>query len=115
MAETILGIFSTRELAENAITELEDHGYNVKDMSIIMKDREERDRLAAHTGAPVGSSVATGAATGAVLGGIAGVLIGMGAIAVPGIGALLIGGPLASALGLTGVAATTAGGVVAGA
>jgi hypothetical protein len=115
MAETIIGVFSKRELAENAISELEDKGYNVKDMSIIMKEGEERDRLARNTGANVGGKVAAGAATGAVLGGIAGILIGIGAIAVPGIGGLLVAGPLASALGLTGVAATIAGGVVAGA
>jgi uncharacterized membrane protein len=115
MAETVLGIFSNRELAENAINELQKIGLNVKDMSIIMREGEERNRLEANTGAQVGTKVATGAATGAVLGGIAGILIGVGAIAIPGIGALLVGGPLAAAMGLTGIAATTAEGVVAGA
>lgn len=111
----MLGIFSNREMAENAIAQLEKENYEVKNMSIIMKDGEESKRLANNTGANVGSGVATGAATGAVLGGIAGILIGIGAIAIPGIGALLVGGPLAAALGLTGVAATTTTGVIAGA
>ena len=66
MAETMIGVFSTRELAENAISELEDKGYNVKDISIIMKEGEERDRLARNTGANVSGNVAAGAATGAV-------------------------------------------------
>lgn len=115
MAVTMLGIFSTRNQAEDAITELRDKGYDVKNMSIIMKDRQEKERLASDTGITVGEGLATGAATGAIMGGIAGLLVGIGAITIPGIGALLIGGPLAAALGLTGAAATTAEGAVAGA
>ena len=115
MAETMLGIFSNREMAENAIAQLEKNNYDVKNMSIIMKESEESKKLAQNTGAHVGSGVATGAATGAILGGIAGILIGIGAIAIPGVGALLVGGPIAAALGLTGVAATTTTGVVTGA
>ncbi len=42
-------------------------------------------------------------------------MIGIGAIAIPGIGGLLIGGPLAAALGLTGAAAATVSGAVTGA
>ena len=115
MAETMLGIFSNREMAENAIAQLEKENYDVKNMSIIMKESEESKRLAQNTGANIGTGVATGAVTGAVLGGIAGILIGIGAIAIPGIGAILVGGPITTALGITGVAAATTSGVVAGA
>jgi hypothetical protein len=51
------------------------------------------------------------AAVGAGLGGVAGLLIGLGALAVPGIGPLLAAGPLAVALGGL-VAGGAAGGIV---
>ena len=53
------------------------------------------------------------AAVGAWLGGIAGLLIGLGALAVPGVGPILAAGPLAAALG--GLAAGGAAGGIVGA
>lgn len=51
------------------------------------------------------------AAVGAGLGGIAGLLVGLGALAVPGVGPLLAAGPLAAALGGL-LAGGAAGGIV---
>ncbi|HSW48230.1 MAG TPA: general stress protein [Candidatus Saccharimonadales bacterium] len=114
MAKMVFGIFQQRENAESAINELESEGFKTKDISIMMNDREDAKVIADNTGASVGNGAASGAATGAVLGGLAGLLVGMGAIAIPGLGALLIGGPLATALGLTGTAAATASGAATG-
>lgn len=61
----------------------------------------------------VGEAALTGAATGAVLGGIVGLVIANGVL--PGFGTLFVAGPLAAALGLTGVAATTAAAAATGA
>ncbi len=116
MAEMVLGIFSERESASNAIDELERNGYNPKDISIVAKGEEDRVVTSyADSGSPVSQGAASGAVTGGVLGGLAGLLVGIGAVTLPGIGALLIGGPLAVALGLTGAAATTVSGAVTGA
>jgi hypothetical protein len=115
MADMVLGIFSSRKNAEDAIDDLKANGFNVKDISIVMKDTREGEDLAASTGTNVAEGAVTGATTGGALGALAGLLVGIGAIAVPGIGALLIGGPLAAALGLTGAAATTVSGAVTGA
>ena len=59
--------------------------------------------------------------TGGVLGGLAGLLVGIGALAIPGIGPVLAAGPLAAALGpalgalLTGAAIGAGAGAIAGA
>lgn len=113
MANVVLGVFSERDRAEEAISELEEEGYNPKDMSIIMKDRFETREFQEDTGAGnvVGGAVG-GAATGAVLGGLAGLVA---SFIIPGLDAFFIGGPLAAALGLTGAAATTASGAATGA
>lgn len=115
MAYTVFGVFEDHEDAEAAINELEDVGYQAKDISIVMKDKGAGERIARETGTSFVSGATSGAATGAVIGGVAGLLIGVGAIVIPGIGGVLIGGPLATALGLTGAAATTAEGAITGA
>jgi len=43
----------------------------------------------------------TGAVGGGILGGLAGLLVGLGALTIPGIGPVLAAGPLAAALGTT--------------
>lgn len=111
----VFGIFATRENAESAINELEDSGFNPKDISIVMQNKEDAQVLHENTGAGVADGAVSGAATGAAIGGLAGLLIGLGAIAIPGIGALLIGGPIAAALGLTGATAATVSGAATGA
>ncbi len=111
----ILGVFSSEENAEDAIDELKVLGYDAKDLSIIMRDREASERITTNTGSSVVEGAASGAAAGTLLGGLAGLLLGIGVIALPGVGPLLIGGPLAAALGFSGAAAFTVSGAVTGA
>lgn len=111
----IISVFSDRDDAEDAIDELKALDYNAQDISIVTRDRDDAQVVREHTGSNVGDGLASGAATGGVIGGIAGLLVGIGAIAIPGIGGLLIAGPLAAALGLTGAAASTVTGAVTGA
>lgn len=112
MANTIFGIFSERESAEDAINRLKDQGYNPKDISILMKDTTEGEKIAENTGTEVVEGAVAGATSGAVLGGLAGLLA---SFVFPGLGAFFIGGPIAAALGLTGAAATVASGAATGA
>lgn len=113
MSTVVLGVFSDRDRAEEAISDLEAEGYDPKDISIAMKDTEKEDKLSNSIGAQyvIGGTLG-GAATGAVLGGLAGLVA---SFMIPGLGAFFIGGPLAAALGLSGAAATTASGAATGA
>ena len=63
-----------------------------------------------NTKAPEGA--ATGAATGGVLGGALGWLVGIGALAIPGVGPFIAAGPIMAALG--GAAIGAAGGGITG-
>ena len=103
---TLIGIFHHRSDADAAVDDLKNMGISSRDISILMK--KDEDAQAAEDGA------ATGATTGGIIGGIAGLLVGLGAIALPGIGAVLVGGPLITALGLTGAAATAASTIAGG-
>jgi len=96
MTQMVLGTFTNRADAENAIGELKTQGYNAKDISIIMKDKGEAKAMGESTGVAVADGAASGATTGGVIGAIAGLLVGLGAITVPGLGELLIAGPIAA-------------------
>ncbi len=107
----ILSIFSNESDSDAATNELETNGIDIKDISVLMKGEKIPNEVKERT--------KTAATTGGVIGGIAGILAGIGAITIPGVGLILIGGPLATSLGLTGAtaiaAATTVTGGVAGA
>ena len=110
--KTVLGIFEPTTNTEHLINDLQAEGYNPRDVSIVMRDRDDVAEMHKTSGAEVIGDTAGGMATGAVVGGFMGLLA---AIAIPGVGGLLVGGPIAAALGLTGVAATAASGAVTGA
>ena len=118
MSYTILGVFLDKVRADRAIAELKNESFDPKNISIVIKDTSVSS-LGEDSSKPIIEGAVGGAMTGGTLAGIAGLLTAIGAIAVPGIGALFIGGPLAAALGLTGAAAATTiaaatSGVVAG-
>lgn len=115
MADITLGVFATKEDAENALSDLTASGFSAQNISVLMREGETVRNVVADTGTNVASSAVSGATTGGVLAGLAGLLVGVGAITIPGLGAILIGGPLVAALGLTGVAATTVSAAVTGA
>lgn len=110
--KTVLAIFTDENDAKDAVNTLESEGYNPKDVSIVMKDKQGAKDMSADTGSDVVEGAVSGATTGAVVGGLAGLVA---SFMLPGLGALFVGGPIAAALGLTGAAATTASGVATGA
>src|SRR5215207_8843920 len=101
-----VGVFRDAERARDAIGALKDAGFGGSDISLLMPDRGEARDLAAETGTKAGE----GAATGAVAGGF---LLGIGALAIPGVGPFIAAGAFATALG--GAAIGAGVGAVAGA
>lgn len=109
---TTIGVFNNAEHAEMAIADLKSIGINDTDISYVYS-AEGKTVIEEGDGTSVGESAAKGAGTGAILGGIAGLVVANGIL--PGLGSLFVAGPLATALGLTGAAATTAAGALTGA
>lgn len=108
MSKTVIGVFTSRDQAEKAVSELRNNGFD-NEISILAKgqDKGGTDENSVMFGG--GDSVTNGATTGGVLGGIAGLAAGVGALVIPGIGPLVAAGPIA---GLISGAAT--GGVAGG-
>ncbi len=107
--ETVVGVFSDRMQAQRAIEALKAAGFRPEDIGILMQNKEGAAHLAADTGTKAGEGAAAGATTGGLLGALGGLLVGLGALAIPGIGPVLAAGPLVAALGpLVGGVATGA-------
>jgi uncharacterized membrane protein len=107
----VVGVFRSEEDAIDAIKELRDQGYSENDISVIAKDKKDVKHIHEETGTKAPEGAATGMATGGILGGIGGLLLGAGALAIPGIGPIVAAGPIAAALGGAAVGAG-AGGIV---
>src|SRR5215203_1553154 len=108
------GIYPDRTSFEAALEALRAAGFRNSDVSAVLPERDRTTRDFAHeinTKAPEGA--ATGAGTGAAIGGVLGWLVGIGALAIPGIGPLVAAGPIVAALAGAGAAGAT-GGLVGG-
>jgi hypothetical protein len=105
----VFGIYSTVALAERAVDRIAEAGFSQNDISVLLPDNESTKEFAheKNTKAPEGAT--TGVATGGVVGGTLGVLVGIGALAIPGLGPFIAAGPIMAALAGAG-----AGGVVGG-
>jgi hypothetical protein len=116
MDKIVVGTFSDQEHADMALSELDGLGFEPNDISVIVKESINRSGgiEVKDKSANVKSGAVTGATTGGLLGGVAGLLVGTGAIAIPGIGGVLVSGPLVAFLGLTGAAAGAVQGTVTG-
>jgi hypothetical protein len=109
------GLYADPERARTGIERFRAAGYPEDRIGIVARDREVAQDLAEDTGARVAGDAAKGAAVGGVLGGLTGLLVGIGALAIPGIGPVMAGGALATALGLGGGTAVAGAGIGAAA
>lgn len=108
------GIYPDRVSFEAGLEALRTAGFRSSDVSAVLPERDHTTKDLAHeihTKAPEG--IATGAGAGAAIGGVLGWLIGIGAIAIPGIGLLAAAGPIVAALAGAGAAGAT-GGLIGG-
>lgn len=112
MAQAVFGIADSEARADRIMTDLRAAGFPSGAVSMLFPDRSGTRELRheAHTKAPEGASAGVG--TGAVLGGALGWLSGVGALAIPGLGAFMAAGPILATL--SGAAAGAAVGGVSG-
>jgi hypothetical protein len=105
----VFGIYTSAADTERAVNALIEAGFVSQDVSVLMPDQQGTREFAVRkeTKAPEGATA--GATTGGVIGGALGVLAGLGALAIPGLGPLLVAGPL-----VAGLAGVGAGGAVGG-
>jgi hypothetical protein len=113
MAQAVFGLAKDEAHALTIVERLKAVGFSANDISVLFPDKTGTKDFAHehHTKAPEGA--AAGAGTGGLLGGALGWLVGIGALAIPGLGPFIAAGPIMAAL--SGAAAGAALGGIAGA
>ncbi|WP_052055284.1 YsnF/AvaK domain-containing protein [Myxosarcina sp. GI1] len=99
------GLFYSRDEAEAAVRGLKNNNFDMDRVSVIARDA---DKVAGanttdtkQVGNKADDGATTGALTGGALGGIGGLLVGLGVLAIPGIGPILLAGAEATAIATT--------------
>lgn len=112
-----VGVFKRREDVEATLQALKDANIDMDRVSLIarhVEDVEGSEEISGR-GNEAKEGAAAGATTGTVLGGIGGFLVGVGVLAIPGVGPILAAGvgipALASTLAGAGIGAA-AGGII---
>lgn len=105
----VFGICNSLDQLEKTVDALKLDGFRSDDISVLFPDKEGTRDFAheKHTKAPEGA--AAGAGTGVVVGGTLGWLVGIGALAIPGLGPFIAAGPIMAALAGAGVGGTLGG------
>jgi uncharacterized membrane protein len=90
--ESIVAIYQTHSDAEAAVKELQHAGIDMKNLSIVAKDYHTDEHVVGYYN--TGDRMKRWGTTGAFWGGFWGLLFGSAFFAIPGIGPLLVAGPL---------------------
>src|SRR4026209_801442 len=109
MYKAVFCLSDSEAQAGNIVTDLKSAGFSNNDISVLFPDKAGTKDFAheQHTKAPEGA--ATGGGTGGVLGGVLGWLVGIGSLAIPGVGPFIAAGPIMAALAGAGVGAAVGG------
>jgi len=125
MATNIVALYDDLSTAQQVVRALRDAGIPSADISLVALDSAgEYGKYFTKTTTKVNDSTADGvdkgAGVGALIGGLGGLLVGLGALAIPGIGPVLAAGPLATAVaaivgaGVGAAAGGAVGGIIGG-
>ncbi len=91
-----VAVFDSHEAAENAVKALQKNGFDIKQLSIVGKDYHTEEHVVGYYN--TGDRMKYWGKLGAFWGGLWGILFGAAFFWVPGIGPLIVAGPLVSAI-----------------
>jgi hypothetical protein len=107
--KAVFGIYPTYTAAEVAVDALKREGFRNTDVSVLFPENVGSKDFAHEKGTKAPEGASAGAGTGVVAGGVFGWLVGLGALAIPGVGPFIAAGPIMAALAGAGIGATVGG------
>src|SRR3984957_3384144 len=106
--KAVFGIYSSEAQASEGVDQLRLAGFQNTEVSVLFSENAGNKDLALTKNSKAPEGATAGVSTGGFLGGAFGWLVGIGALAIPGIGPFIAAGPIMAAL------AGAAGGAAAG-
>src|ERR1700683_1857019 len=100
----VFGMFRDTVSVGGALNALRAAGFRNTDVSVLMPENAGTKDFVHHKDTKAPEGAATGAASGAVLGGVLGWVVGIGALAIPGLGPFIAAGPIMAMLAGAGAA-----------
>jgi len=105
----VFGIYPNQTALEVGVERLKVEGFRGTDISVLFPENIGTKDFAHEKGTKAPEGASTGAGTGAVVGGTLGWLVGIGALAIPGLGPFIAAGPIMAALAGAGVGGAVGG------
>jgi hypothetical protein len=105
----VFGIYTNYTTVEMGVENLKSAGFSNRDISVLLPESSGSRDFAHEKGTKAPEGATTGAGTGVVLGGAMGWLLGIGALAIPGLGPFIAAGPIMAALAGAGVGGAVGG------
>ena len=109
MAKAVFGLVDSETQAERIVDNLKVAGFSNNDISVLFPDKAGTRDFAHEKATKAPEGAAAGAGTGTVVGGVLGWLVGIGSLAIPGVGPFIAAGPIMAALAGAGVGAAVGG------
>lgn len=110
---SVYGIYKSRTGMNEALHQIRMAGFRPEDISVLLPETLGTKDMGIENATKSPEGVAVGGTAGAVAGGVLGWVVGIGALAIPGLGPLIAAGPLMAILAGMGAGATL-GGVAGG-
>ncbi len=114
-----VGVFPSDRAAEDALHELKESGFSMANVSVVAKDTKRAHEITTDAGVPEAQDKNTnldatkGVLSGGTVGGLTGLLVGLGLLAIPGVGPIMLAGAAATTLATT-IAGTGIGAAAGG-
>jgi hypothetical protein len=109
MNKSVLGIYMSRSAVEAGIADLKAAGFASSSVSVLLPENLGAKELGTQKASKAPEGTAAGASSGAVIGGALGWLLGIGALAIPGLGPFIAAGPIMATLAGVGVGGAVGG------
>jgi len=106
---SVYGLFNSRTQLEDGLSRIRANGFRPEDVSVLLPENISTKDFGVERSTKSPEGATTGGAAGAVAGGVLGWLVGIGALAIPGVGPFIAAGPIMAALAGMGAGAAIGG------
>lgn len=107
--KAVFGIYESRAAVEAGVERLKADAFSASDISVLIPERGGSEKFAHDNSTKAPEGATAGAGTGLVLGGALGWLVGIGSLAIPGVGPFIAAGPILAAMAGAGAGAALGG------